>query len=1105
MPARKKGRKVAQKKKLNAGGRGAPVARIATTTATTTTRKRKATFPSFTDGPTDGSSSSGDNSSGRVSDDDDGDGSDIGVRASGRKGKSKGKGKGKGKGIAIAQVTIDSGSDEGQEDEEGGADDEEDDMQWEDVLNVISAQEPVETAGGAPSSTPNPKRDLELTLNRGKTQLSSRKKKGASAAERQIRLVTHCLHVQYLLFHGSIRNRWLCDPELQAILLSHLSPSLLQDVERLQKTQGKHSAAGKSPGGADPALKVLASLMHWWKKRFTITRPGLRKNGYKPMSQFVIERDEVLANRLQGLSQGADGGFKFTTGRTDERGEPMYTIFKDEGERVESLQEFREMARECSGSRDVGAVFFTALLRALGLEARMVFSLQPLGFGFTERETFSGKVHAVVGSAGGGPEGERGRVEGGVGVECEKRTEGNGKKAAARKPARKPTRRSPRKSARKRQRLDVESLSSALGSESEWSGDSEMEEDDEEEEEEGVFVRKDMKAKKKTPTKKQLPEIEPTTIDQGLPYPIFWTEVYSPTTSTWITIDPLVLTALGSAPDILSKFEPKGKNAVESKQVIAYVLAYSDNGTAKDVTVRYLAKNAFPGKAKGFRILPSEVPVYDIEGEIVAMHKRDWFGNVMRGYQVRGKPKLERDVKEDEELVGVAAAETKSFAGNGRESIGWYKDHPEYILERHLKRDEAIKPGKPHVKIFISGKGAKAKDEKVYSRQDMVSCKSVENWYREGRVIKEGEQALKKVKPRAATLNRKREIEDAQRDGETVLQGLYSLGQTEEYSPPDIINGEIPRNKYGNIDIYTQSMIPAGAVHLPLKGSARVAKKLKISYADAVTGFEFMNRRAAPYIDGIVIAAENEDIVRDAWEEEQVQRKIKEDGKREKAALTLWRRFIVGLRIVQRLHEVYEDGDGMEEVNPFTAKKFRGKGKAVQGAHNEEGGGGGFINSGASDDEPGGFTRGSEDEDMEMSGGGGFLLDIEEDPSDKAPIRKNSIPTQAMSMREMLAQKQRDAQSIFDSEEEPEDANGSMEPKSSPFVDQTPPATRKRAGKKKDPVVVVVMKKPAEPAKKNPKRKAAPKTGTRSKYFVDEPANAPEEVFTPRRSLRKRG
>jgi len=327
--------------------------------------------------------------------------------------------------------------------------------------------------------------------------------------------VTHCLHVQYLVFHGSIRNRWLCDSELQAILLSHLSPSLLLEVERLQKKQGKNSAAGKSPDVADPALKVLGGLMHWWKKRFTVIRPGLRKNGYKPMSQFVIERDRVLANRLRGLSQGADGGFRFTTGRTDQRGESMYTIFKDEGERVESLQEFREMARECKGSRDVGSMFFTALLRALGLEARMVFSLQPLGFGFTEREAFSEKVPSPVGNSG-GLEGEGGRVEGVEEVVGEKKVGGNGKKSAAkkptRKPSRKPTRRSPRKSARKRLRLDLDPLSSALESESEseWSGDSEEEQEEEEEgeeeeeEEEGFFVRRDRETKKKTPTEKRM-------------------------------------------------------------------------------------------------------------------------------------------------------------------------------------------------------------------------------------------------------------------------------------------------------------------------------------------------------------------------------------------------------------------------------------------------------------------------------------------------------------------------------------------------------------------------------------------------------------------------
>lgn len=67
----------------------------------------------------------------------------------------------------------------------------------------------------------------------------------------------------------------------------------------------------------------------------------------------------------------------------------------------------------------------------------------------------------------------------------------------------------------------------------------------------------------------------------------------------------------------------------------------------------------------------------------------------------------------------------------------------------------------------------------MYSKGDIAVCKTVENWYREGIVIREGQQPLKRVKPRVATLNRKREIEEAKRDGEIVMQGLYSEEQTE--------------------------------------------------------------------------------------------------------------------------------------------------------------------------------------------------------------------------------------------------------------------------------------------------------------------------------------
>jgi xeroderma pigmentosum group C-complementing protein len=38
------------------------------------------------------------------------------------------------------------------------------------------------------------------------------------------------------------------------------------------------------------------------------------------------------------------------------------------------------------GSRDFGAQLFTALLRALGIETRLIFSLQPLGYSFGKLE-----------------------------------------------------------------------------------------------------------------------------------------------------------------------------------------------------------------------------------------------------------------------------------------------------------------------------------------------------------------------------------------------------------------------------------------------------------------------------------------------------------------------------------------------------------------------------------------------------------------------------------------------------------------------------------------------------------------------------------------------
>jgi hypothetical protein len=44
---------------------------------------------------------------------------------------------------------------------------------------------------------------------------------------------------------------------------------------------------------------------------------------------------------------------------------------------------------------------------------------------------------------------------------------------------------------------------------------------------------------------------------------------------------------------------------------------------------------------------------------------------------------------------------------------------------------------------------------------------------------------------------------------------LYTEDQTEVYAAPPIVNGRVPKNSYGNLDIYVPSMVPPGGAHIP--------------------------------------------------------------------------------------------------------------------------------------------------------------------------------------------------------------------------------------------------------------------------------------------------
>ncbi|KAK7690126.1 hypothetical protein QCA50_006775 [Cerrena zonata] len=380
--------------------------------------------------------------------------------------------------------------------------------------------------------------------------------------------------------------------------------------------------------------------------------------------------------------------------------------------------------------------------------------------------------------------------------------------------------------------------------------------------------------------------------------PIFWTEVFSRADGRWLPVDPIRAIvnkrkAFDPTPNPNSQIKPERNVRVENRMV--YVVAFEEDGYGRDVTPRYA------------REFGAKVAKMQQGGK----GRQQWWEQIMG--MIHRPYRLNRDDVEDEELHINQMTEQMPTSMTG------FKDHPLYVLERHLKRDEVIHP------LTEIGK---FRGEPVYPRANVLTLKTAENWMRQGRKVREGCQPMKMVKQHAVTVNKQRAIELAMSDrldvaGEgsgfgaekDVLQGLYAHNQTELYTPDPIVNGKIPKNDFGNIDLYTPSMLPAGAAHIPYEGTAKVARQLGFDYAEAVTGFEFKKRRAFPVIEGIVVATENEQTIIEAYWEMEHEAEKKRLAKRQAEVIKRWTRLIQGLRIRDRLLREYGDRQPTSSVN----------------------------------------------------------------------------------------------------------------------------------------------------------------------------------------------
>jgi xeroderma pigmentosum group C-complementing protein len=837
-------------------------------------------------------------------------------------------------------------------------DDEDEDDEFEDV--EMNHQDQTETEnqprpGLAPGETLRLKFDAPDGIDYS-TFTTEGKKKGPTRQQKEIRARTHQLHVRFLLWHNAIRNAWICDKEVQSILLAQLPSQIKKEVEKWKRASGIAEQPGNSTSSikkakkgkkdkavnprderdwgrpsqrleagkadlsrGDPLIPLLKVLAAYWKKRFAITAPGLRKRGYGPKIQLKKDVESF---------------------RKDDHDPERH------GERIRNIKDFREIAKKSEGSRDVGAQLFTSLLRGLGIESRLVASLQPAGWGFTKVEEMvprkaSGKATMQADSDSEASSDDPIPVP----KARNSKTASSAKKKKTGQKA-KGNQQSP---------IDLDSDASAASA----SDDDSI-----------IDI---------TPS---MPKQRAPKYDRDLLFPIYWTEAISPVTNQVIPVDPLVLEKpVASTPELLMGFEPRGAKAENARLVIAYVVAHSDDGTAKDVTVRYLRKHIWPGKTKPFRYPVEKLPVYDRSGRVKRYEDSDWFKYIMSGYVRTDRMRTVIDDIEDSTDL-VSQLPEKKAVDTSVDTLQSLKASPDFVLERFLRREEALRPGAKPDRMFVSGKGDTLKSEPVYRRADVERCLTAESWHKEGRHPKPDEEPLKMVPVRAVTLTRKREAEEHERiTGEKQMQGLYSWDQTDYIIPPPIKDGVIPKNSYGNIDCFVPSMVPKGAVHIPLRSTVRICKKLEIDYAEAVVGFEFGNKRAVPVINGVVIAKENEHAVRTAWREWNEEQQRKDAVKQEKLVLDLWRKFIVGMRIRERVGEMYGADLDAGEANARQSGNHRDDPIDVD------------------DDEdarPGPSTTSNVPPEDESMMGGGFLVsdDEEEVIHDELVIEHHAVPAE---------------------------------------------------------------------------------------------------------------
>ncbi|XP_050946372.1 DNA repair protein RAD4 isoform X2 [Cucumis melo] len=246
-----------------------------------------------------------------------------------------------------------------------------------------------------------------------------------------------------------------------------------------------------------------------------------------------------------------------------------------------------------------------------------------------------------------------------------------------------------------------------------------------------------------------------------------------------------------------------------------------------------------------------------------------------------------------------------------------YKNHRLYALEKWLTKYQILHPKGP-VLGFCSG-------YPVYPRTCVQVLKTKQKWLREGLQVKSNELPVKELKRSIKKIKvLESEADDFDQGDSQGTIPLYGKWQLEPLQLPHAVDGIVPKNERGQVDVWSEKCLPPGTVHISLPRVFSVAKKLEIDYAPALVGFEFRNGRSYPIYDGIVVCSEFKDVILETYNEEAERMEAEERRQREKQAISRWYQLLSSIITRQRLNSRYGDSENPSQVV-----------SGIQGMHDE--------------------------------------------------------------------------------------------------------------------------------------------------------------------------